>query len=66
MKKLLLSTITILFGITMSAQNTAIPDANFEFRLIWIGLDTGPVNGFVPTANIDTVTVLKNLERQYK
>jgi hypothetical protein len=40
------------------AQTTSIPDANFEQALINLGLDTGVVNGTVPTANIDTVVQL--------
>ncbi len=39
-------------------QNTLIPDANFEQALINLGLDTAPINGSVPTANIDTLSVL--------
>lgn len=37
-------------------QNTFIPDDNFEQALIDLGLDTGPLDNFVPTANINTVT----------
>lgn len=40
------------------AQTTAIPDANFEQALINLGLDVGPVNGSVPTANISGITSL--------
>tara|TARA_B100000809_G_C15045352_1_gene497028 strand:- start:137 stop:1207 length:1071 start_codon:yes stop_codon:yes gene_type:complete len=39
------------------AQNTAIPDANFEQSLINMGLD-GTIDGVVLTANIDTLTSL--------
>jgi gliding motility-associated-like protein len=42
----------------VKAQTTAIPDPNFELALINSGLDTGPVNGSVPTANIRDVTIL--------
>ena len=55
---------TILFLLTVFtpsliiAQNTAIPDSNFEQALIDVWLDSPPLNGSVPTANIDTVTVL--------
>lgn len=41
-----------------NCQLTLIPDPCFEYNLIVMGLDTGEVNGFVPTANIDTVTYL--------
>jgi len=37
---------------------TIIPDPNFEQKLINLGYDTGTPNGFVPTANIDTITTL--------
>ncbi len=40
------------------AQTTTIPDASFEATLIFLGLDTGTVNGWVPTNFIDTVTSL--------
>ena len=39
-------------------QNTFIPDNNFEQALINLGLDTGPLNNNVPTANIDNITSL--------
>ncbi|MGD1945634.1 MAG: gliding motility-associated C-terminal domain-containing protein [Croceivirga sp.] len=41
------------------AQFTAIPDTNFELELISRGLDSGPPNGQVPTANISNVTSLQ-------
>lgn len=40
------------------AQNTAIPDNNFEQALIDLGLDIGPLDNLVPTANINTITNL--------
>lgn len=39
-------------------QNTTIPDSNFEQALIDLGYDSPPINGQVPTANINTVTDL--------
>lgn len=48
----------MLFGFVIFAQNTAIPDPNFEQELINLGLDVAPINGFVPTANIINVTNL--------
>jgi hypothetical protein len=51
MKKLLL----ILFlGFTLFgfSQTTLIPDSNFEQALISLGIDSGTINGSVPTANI--------------
>lgn len=46
---------TILYGYS---QNTSIPDSNFEKSLIDLGYDTGNPDGFVPTANISTITYL--------
>lgn len=40
------------------SQNTFIPDNNFEQALIDLGLDSPPLNNFVPTANIISVTNL--------
>ncbi|WP_189359967.1 T9SS type A sorting domain-containing protein [Algibacter mikhailovii] len=39
--------------------STAIPDPNFEQLLINLGLDSGALNGGVPTANIENVTILE-------
>jgi Leucine-rich repeat (LRR) protein len=44
--------------ILSKAQITTIPDSVFEQNLINLGLDTPPINGSVPTANIDTVKSL--------
>lgn len=40
------------------SQNTFVPDDNFEQVLIDLGLDTLPLDDFVPTANIAGVTSL--------
>ena len=49
----------ILFtSINSISQITLIPDANFEQALINLGHDTGPPDGSVPTANINTITTL--------
>lgn len=54
--------LSLLFVVAFSniilAQTTAIPDSVFEASLISQGYDTGPVDGSVPTAAIDTVTSL--------
>lgn len=51
--------ITLLFITFISySQNTAIPDPNFEQVLIDLGYDSGTIDGFVPTANINTITEL--------
>jgi len=56
MKKLLL--ILLCLPMIGFGQLTVIPDANFEQTLINLGYDTPPINGSVPTANINTVTHL--------
>ena len=40
------------------SQNTAIPDVNFEQALIDLGYDTAPTDGFIPTANISSISDL--------
>lgn len=40
------------------SQPIAIPDSNFEQALINLGLDAGPIDGFVDQGSIDTVTTL--------
>lgn len=42
---------------------TYVPDDNFEARLIALGHDSGPLDDYVPTANIDALTTL-DLEDQ--
>ena len=57
MKKLLLLPLLLSLFVA-DAQTTAIPDPNFEQALINIGLDVIPIDGVIPTANIDTLTIL--------
>lgn len=40
------------------SQNTFIPDDNFEQAIIDLGLDSPPLDNFVPTANIIDITYL--------
>jgi len=47
-----------LINIVGEAQNTFIPDDNFEQALIDLGFDAGALDDFVPTANINTITNL--------
>ena len=47
-----------LFPYIAFGQMTATPDPYFELNLIYLGYDLGPIDGYVPTANIDTVTHL--------
>ena len=49
----------IVFNTSTSAQNTYIPDDNFEQHLIDYGYDSGPLDDYVPTANINTITSLQ-------
>ena len=57
MKPTLSLLILLSYGMLLG-QTTTIPDPNFEQRLIDMGYDTGPVDGSVPTANINTITDL--------
>ncbi len=52
-----LTFITLTYFVSAS-QNTLIPDPNFEQALIDSGYDSGPINGFVPTASISNMTNL--------
>lgn len=59
MKKFFLLLIAIVTITTiLSAQNTYVPDDNFEQALIDLGYDSGPLDDYVPTANISGVTEL--------
>ncbi|AOW21103.1 T9SS type B sorting domain-containing protein [Urechidicola croceus] len=56
-KKLLLLTI-LSVGFICFSQNTYVPDDNFEQALIDLGYDSAPLDDYVPTNNINTVTEL--------
>ena len=57
MKKLLL---LLFLGFTLVGfSQTLIPDPNFEQALIDLGIDTAPIDGSVPTANISSITSLE-------
>ena len=56
--KTILFFLTIIISSLTIAQITLIPDPNFEQALIDSWLDSAPLNGSIPTSNIDTVTVL--------
>lgn len=43
------------YSLDCNFGETFVPDDNFEQALIDIGLDVGPLNDFVPTANIEGV-----------
>lgn len=52
----------LCFQLPMMAQNTYVPDDIFEQRLISLGYDSGPLDNYVPTANIAGVTSLDLIE----
>ncbi|RUT70772.1 T9SS C-terminal target domain-containing protein [Flavobacterium cupreum] len=54
--KLLL--LLLLANFSIYAQYTAIPDANFEKKLIALGIDSGTVDGQVLTSKVSDVTSL--------
>lgn len=56
--KAFLFVLTLCSSSITFAQFTSIPDANFEAVLITMGLDVLPIDGQVPTANIDTLRQL--------
>lgn len=57
-RKIGLIIIIYLSQLSAQSQVTLIPDPNFEQALISQGLDTGPIDGQVPTANINGITYL--------
>lgn len=59
-----IAAITLVMPFTGTSQQTYVPDDNFEQRLIDLGLDSGPLDNYVPTANIDTVTSLYVEEKE--
>lgn len=59
MKKVLLFlTVSILLTKLSFAQLTYVPDDNFEQALIDLGYDSGALDDYVPTVNIESVTNL--------
>ncbi|HIP36386.1 MAG TPA: T9SS type A sorting domain-containing protein, partial [Crocinitomix sp.] len=50
--------IVLIFTITITAQQTYVPDDNFEQALIYLGYDSGTLDNYVPTANINSITAL--------
>ena len=57
MKQILTFLLALNFSFSF-AQTTAIPDSIFEQKLIDLGLDTGAIDGYVATANINTIISL--------
>ncbi len=57
MKKIQLFSL-LLVGLSSYAQNTLIPDRNFEKALIRLGIDSGTPDGKVLTSRIRTLTTL--------
>jgi len=58
MKKIVLCFIIAFTTLITNAQNTYVPDDNFEQALIDLGFDTGVLDNYVLTANINTITSL--------
>ena len=59
MKKLFIFIILVQLISTVSlAQNTYVPDDGFESKLIRLGYDSGPLDDYVLTANIENVIKL--------
>lgn len=58
--KLLIFVACFICAFSLNAQiaDTYVPDDNFEQALIDLGYDSGPLNDYVPTANISTLTSL--------
>lgn len=56
-RKLLVFILTLFCGFCFS-QNTFVPDDAFEQALIDLGLDSGTLDDLVPTANIESISVL--------
>ena len=56
MKVLIL--IAFLLPTLLTAQQTYVPDDQFEKELIRLGLDSGPLDDYVLTSSIDTVKIL--------
>lgn len=56
--KYLILTLIIFFTENIICQITLIPDTAFEQTLISLNLDTPPLDGSVPTINIDTLSYL--------
>ena len=57
-RAILLLLLTIFTINIVVAQTTAIPDPNFEQALIDLGLDSGPIDGTVLTANVSSASYL--------
>lgn len=56
MKKI--TALLFLISISLIQAQTYVPDDAFEQKLIDLGYDSGPLDDYVPTANINTVTFL--------
>ena len=58
MKKIILLIVAVIFTATIFSQTTYVPDDYFEQKLIDLGVDTGPLDDSVTTANISQITTL--------
>lgn len=58
MRKYIYIPFLLVFNLVVQSQNTFVPDDNFEQALIDLGYDSGPLDDFVLTADISSVTSL--------
>ena len=59
MQNILSALFALVLSTALSAQNTLIPDKNFEQSLIELGIDTdGIINGQVLTSDVSGITKL--------
>ena len=64
MKKIIFTLLIVMFGSSLTAQITYIPDFRFEQALIDLGIDSdGIINGQVLTADVENVIVLDIADR---
>ena len=58
MKNYLFIIATFITSVNLLSQTTYVPDDNFEQTLIDQGYDSGALDDYVPTANINVITIL--------
>ncbi len=56
--RILFCLIIVFFSLQVTAQQTYVPDDNFEQGLIDLGYDNPPLDDFVPTSAIESITSL--------
>lgn len=58
--------LAIAFNINSFSQTTYIPDDVFEQTLIDLGFDSGPLDNYIKTANLDKITYLDLSNKKIK